>query len=140
MPILSKIIERAVHSQVTEYLEQHKLLSDSQFGYRKKRSTEQATILLRDEIRKHVNEGKLVGAVFIDLSRAFDTINHANLTEKLRVNGINGSELEWFQLYLFNRKQIIVLDGAKSKEEPVTSGVPHRAGDTVLKVEGPIFF
>ena len=105
LPILSKICERAVHFQVMKHLEDQKLLTDRQFGYRKNRSTEQAAILLSDEIRKQVNDGKLVGAMFLDLSRAFDTISHATLTEKLTLYGISGDELEWFKSYLFNRRQ-----------------------------------
>jgi len=97
-------------------LENHKLLSESQYGYRKKRSTEQATIVLCDEIRKKVQEGKLFGAVFLDLSRAFDTINHATLVEKLTLYGLRGKELDWFKSYLFNRKQLVEIDGVRSNE------------------------
>ena len=98
LPIVSKICERAVHMQVVKYLEDHKLLSGSQYGYRRKRSTEQAATFLCDEICKNVNEGKLVGAVFIDLSRAFDTINHATLLEELTLYGIKS---EWFISYVW---------------------------------------
>eukprot|EP00795_Rhopilema_esculentum_P010408 gene10408-19109_t len=77
LPVLSKVIENTVHRQVMEFLEQNKLLSAFQFRFRPKLSTELAATLLLDDIRKNVDEGKLVGAAFIDLSKAFDTIIYA---------------------------------------------------------------
>ena len=74
LPVLSKIIEKAAHQQVMEYFEENKLLSAFQFGFRPKLSTELAATLLLDDIRKNVDEGKLVGAAFIDLWKAFDRI------------------------------------------------------------------
>ena len=68
--ICSKILERAVHKQLTDHPEINDLLSKTQFGYRKNRSTELATILLSDNIRKAVNEGHLVGVLYVDLSKA----------------------------------------------------------------------
>ena len=69
----SKILERAVHKQLIDYLETNDLFSKTQFGYRKNRSTELVTILLSDNIRKTVGEGHLVGVLYVDLSKAFDT-------------------------------------------------------------------
>ena len=75
LPILSKILERAAHKQLTEFLESNNLLSRNQFGYRKRRSTEYATALFTDNIRKEADTGNLVGAIFVDLSKAFDTLS-----------------------------------------------------------------
>ena len=72
IPVLvltSKVIERVIHSQRSEYLESNKLISDCQFGFRKHRFTELATALFTDKIKKKVNEGKLVGSIFLELKR-----------------------------------------------------------------------
>ena len=72
-------MEKAVHEQLMQYLEENKVLSKTQFGYRKGRSTELATLFLTDEISKEIDNGKMVGALFINLSKAFDTLSHSIL-------------------------------------------------------------
>ena len=72
-------MEKAVHEQLMQYLEENKVLSKTQFGYRKGRCTELATLFLTDEISKEIDNGKMVGALFIDLSKAFDTLSHSIL-------------------------------------------------------------
>ena len=72
LPTLPKILDRVVHTQIMEYLETHGLLSKNQFGYRTKRSTESATTLFIDTMRREIDNGKLVGALPADLSKAFD--------------------------------------------------------------------
>ena len=134
LPVVSKIMERAVQKQLKDYLEENKLLSDTQFGYRKKRSTELATSLILDEIRKAGDNGCLTGAVFIDLSKAFDTIGHSTLIRKLQDYGVNGNELQWFIDYLFGRLQYISYANEQSKCYPITCGVPQGS------ILGPILF
>jgi len=109
LPILSKVLEKAVHSQLIEYLENKKLLSDSQFGYRTNRSTTVATAVFVDDIRLAGDEGKLTGALFLDLSKAFDTINHEVILKKIATYGVYNTELYWFSDYLFNRCQTVVI-------------------------------
>ena len=101
LPALSKLLERAVHSQLIEYLENNELLSKVQFGYRSKRSTSSAATIFVDDIRREMDKGKLTGAVFLDLTKAFDTISHTVLIEKIRSYGVYGNELIWFTDYLF---------------------------------------
>ena len=84
LPVLSKLLEKSVHTQLIDFLETNKLLNDSQFGYREKRSTQIATTLFVDEIKEAAKNGKMVGAVFLDLSKAFDTIIYDVILKKLQ--------------------------------------------------------
>ena len=118
-------MEKAVNSQLIEYLETSNLLCNSQFGYRKNRSTELATTLLFDRIRKETDKGNTSGVVFIDLSKAFDTLGHSRLLAKLRSYGFEGVESEWFTNYLFGRTQRVKIDDQLSDSYPVNSGVPQ---------------
>ena len=74
LPVCSKILEKCIHNQLLTYLEDLKLLSSRQFGYRKQRNTELAATLLLDEVRENMNKGEITGSIFIDLSKAFDTL------------------------------------------------------------------
>ena len=124
LPVLSKIIEKAVHRQVIAFLEDKKLISQSQFGFRHKLSTELAATLLLDNIRQYVDEGNLVGATFIDLSKAFDTISHSNLLKKLPQYGICDKELRWFTDYLFHRSIVVSYGNCPSSKREILTGVP----------------
>ncbi len=89
------------------YLESNNLLSIYQFGFRSKRSTELAATLLVDNRKKEIDLGNYTGAIFLDLRKAFDTVSHGALLTKLPSYGIHGSELAWFENYLFNRRQVV---------------------------------
>ena len=134
LPVISKIIEKAIHRQLITYLDQNALLSHFQFGFRPKLSTELAATHLLDNIRKSVDDGKLVGAVFIDLSKAFDTISHSKLLEKLPKYGIDGKEYAWFKDYLFARKAVVSYNNCVSDEKELYSGVPQGS------ILGPLLF
>ena len=134
IPAISKIAEKVIHSQLTNYLEENSLINDDQFGFRRLRSTEHAAIQFTDNIKKKVNEGKLVGSVFIDLTKAFDTLSHSKLLLKLSSYGINNNELDWFKDYLFNRSQCVQYNNSLSKEEKVSCGVPQGS------IVGPLLF
>ena len=134
LPALSKLLEKAVHSQLMEYLETNKLLNQSQFGYRANRSTQLATTLLVDEIREAGENGKLVGALFLDLSKAFDTISHDVILDKLKTYAVLDIEIAWFTDYLFNRSQQVEIGNQKSTHFKVMSGVPQGS------ILGPLLF
>ncbi|XP_057308170.1 uncharacterized protein LOC130646052 [Hydractinia symbiolongicarpus] len=132
LPVLSKILEKAIHNELVNYLEKEKLLNDCQYGFRSKRSTKLASTLFCDSIRRKIDGGKLVGAVYIDLSKAFDTIGHSLLLNKLRTYGIKGKELAWFTDYFFNRSQLVDINNIRSSYEPIYCCVPQ--DDTVIYV------
>lgn len=134
LPVLSKILEKAVHHQFYSFLENNKLLSDCQFGFRKQRSTKLASILFCDTVRKEMDNGNLTGCVYLDLSKAFDTIGHNILLDKLSMYGVLGSELAWFTDYLFNRNQLIEIQNICSSPNTITSGVPQGS------ILGPLMF
>ena len=108
-----------------DYLEKHNLITPYQFGCRKNRSTNEAATILVDNIREMVDKGPLVGAVFIDLSKAFDRLSHDMLLEKLSSYGIQNGELSWITDYLFCRKQFVQIDGCCSDSNQVFAGVPQ---------------
>ena len=101
LSVMSKILERAVQKQLLSYLESEKLLTNSQYGFRPKRSTEMAATAFFDSIRCEADKGNLVGTIFIDLRKAFDTLSHSKLIEKLSSYGIDNIELDWFTDNLF---------------------------------------
>jgi hypothetical protein len=88
LPIVSKLLERAVHTQLGEYLKEHNILSPYQCGFRKAHSTEFAALSLADTIRRNIEQGQLTGALFIDFRKAFDSIDHSVLLNKLSALGI----------------------------------------------------
>lgn len=125
LPIASKILERAVHTQLMEYMEKNNLNSEQQFGYRRKRSTDIAATVFLDSIRTEIDRGNLVGATFIVLYKSFDTVGHSILLSKLPSFGIHDNELNWSTVYLLNRKQQVVYENSKSNASNITCGVPQ---------------
>lgn len=131
---LSKLLEKAMKKRLLSYLDKHNLLSSHQFGFRAKMGTEQAISALTNFIVKHVDKGSKVIGVFLDLAKAFDTISHDMLYEKLKNIGINGKPLKWFISYTKNRKQIVELNKCLSDTAEIKYGVPQGS------VLGPILF
>ena len=91
---MSKAIQRTVHTQLMKYMIDNSLLYQHQFGFRPRMSTELAAIKLIDDIRSSLDKGNLVSTLFIDLSKAFDTISHAQLLTKLTQYGIKNIKLK----------------------------------------------
>ena len=93
-----------------------------------------AATLLCDRVRQEIDSGKMIGAVYLDLTKAFDTIGHSILINKLPAFGIQGKELVWLTDYLFNRYQSVEIKGCSSCKEPIMTGVPQRS------ILGPLLF
>ena len=102
-----QILERCIHSQLMNHLETHKLLSQDQFGFLSEQNTDAAATMFVDSIRKNMDLAKLIGAIFIDLSKVFDTLSHSQIINNLSNYGIRNVEKEFFINYLFNRKQLV---------------------------------
>ena len=107
LPVVSKVLERVVHHQLHSFLREHKLLSPFQCGFRRNHSTEFAAIAFSDYIRRGIDLGLLTGSVFIDLRKAFDSVDHEILISKLESYGLKDIELDWFRNYLTDRKQLV---------------------------------
>ena len=100
LSIFDKIIEKLMHARLYEFLELHKVLFLNQFGFRKRHSTAHSLIEITEVIKESIDKGKYGCGIFIDLKKAFDTVNHQILLTKLEHYGIRGSILKWFESYL----------------------------------------
>ena len=99
LPSISKILEKLIFKQLSTYLNEHKVLYASQYGFRAGHSTELASIELIDRITQDLDKGKIPISIFLDLSKAFDTLDHVILLQKLNYYGITSVELKLFQDY-----------------------------------------
>ena len=125
LSFFSKIFEKIVYIIVFDFLCENEILYDYQFGFRSKHSTQQALITLVDMVTKSLDRGNITISLFIDLKKAFDTVQHRILLRKLYAYGIRGILLKWFESYLTDRSQYVIYDGVKSETRPVKC-VSHR--------------
>ena len=100
LPTISKLFEMVVHDQISLYFSQNNYLSSSQYGFRKLHSTEHAILEIADRISCELDKGNTPLAIFLDLSKAFDTLNHTILLSKLKYYGVSELALKWFNTYL----------------------------------------
>ena len=121
-------------NRVYSFLEEHKCIYLLQFGFRQKHSVNHALIQITENIRKALDEKKFACGVFIDLQKAFDTVNHHILTAKLEHYGIRGVANNWFKSYLSGRTQYVSIQGYDSDDKAVLHGVPQGS------VLGPLLF
>ena len=105
--MFSKILEKLMYNRILSFINKHKLLFEYQFGFREKHGTDIALIVLLDKIMSSINDGEIVLGVFLDLSKAFDTVNHDILLKKLHKYGIRGVVYDWFVSYLFEWSQYV---------------------------------
>ena len=129
-----KILEKIIHSQITFYLDVNNILSDNQYGFRKERSTSLAIFDVLKNLHENWNENAFSGCVFIDFSRAFDSIDHSILVEKLKLYGFDENSLKFMQNYMSNRVQRTTVNGHISSPAKVSYGT---AQGSIL---GPLIF
>jgi hypothetical protein len=134
LPVISKIFERIVFNQMYAYLTSNNLLYDSQHGFRMEHSTETASLEFIDKIYMSLDNGFTPLALFLDLSKAFDTLDHDILLSKLDYYGISGNEHLWFKNYLKDRQQFTMYSEINSDLLPLNTGVPQGS------ILGPLLF
>ena len=110
LSIFSKIFEKMMYKRLVEFLEKQQILYSKQFGFRKKHSTYMPIMLLVDKLVRAMEKGEFVLGIFLDFSKAFDTVDHKILFEKLEYCGIRGTALDWFVSYLDNRQQYVTFE------------------------------
>jgi len=130
----SKIYEKVVYKRLYGYLISKSIIYDSQYGFRKGHSTIHAVSEMIENVIEAFDRRESTLAVFLDLSKAFDTIDHTILLKKLEFYGIRGKALDWFTSYLDHRSQFVSVDGLNSDMSYIKCGVPQGS------VLGPLLF
>ena len=131
---INKIIEKIMHERLLSFLEKFNCIYGLQYGLRTGHSTNHCLFDLTENIRKAIDENKYAVGVFVDLQKAFDTVDHTILLNKLYHYGIRGTSNEWFKSYLTNRTQFVTINGTDSDIRSMEFGVPQGS------VLGPLLF
>lgn len=131
---IEKIYEKVMYNRIIGFLNNHDILYPKQFGFRKQHSTSQAVLTIVERIRHCLDKGELACGVFVDLQKAFDTVDHKILLSKLNHYGIRGKANDWFRSYLTGRLQYVSIGEFKSQLKAILHGVPQGS------VLGPLLF
>ena len=134
LPTISKILESVIFDQLTQHFYDHKLFSEQQYGCRKNSSTEIATLELIDRLVRQLDQRDIPINFYLDLSKAFDSINHKILAVKLKHYGIRGVALNLISNYLHDRYQYVQIDCTVSQVRPLIRGVSQGS------ILGPLLF
>ena len=134
LPAISKILEKLVYKRIHDFITRHNILTPDQFGFRPKHSTYMAINKLYDLISTSLDRKSYTVGIFLDLSKAFDTLDHQILLNKLNHYGIRGVANFWIKSYLDNRKQFVVFNDHQSPTSVIKCGVPQGS------ILGPLLF
>ncbi len=135
LPFLSKILERLVHARLLEHMNFIQLDEQFQSGFKNLHSTESALLYVTDKLRMSADKNQISILITLDLSAAFDTIDHSTLLDTLHSHlGISDLALDWFRSYLSNRFQTVLFNNNYSDPKPMPHGVPQGS------VDGPLLF
>ena len=131
---INKIFEKTLHSRLTSFLDKHSILYSLQFGFRKGYSTSHAVLYLTELIHNAIDKGGYACGVFLDLQKAFDTVDHSILLQKMSHYGVRGLAYSLFKSYLQDRSQFVTINGKSSEKCHMEHGVPQGS------VLGPLLF
>ena len=134
LPLLGKLFEKVIKKRFTKFLDKYNLINPHQFGFRKGYSTELAVAEVQNSLLKSLDNKKIACAVFLDLAKAFDTVDHKLLLDKLEMHGIRGCALSLIKSYLSDRTHLVTINDAKSSFLTLDIGVPQGS------VLGPLLF
>ena len=134
LPFFSKIYEKIIYNHIINFLTINDILYDKQFGFRKGHATNHAIITLVGKVARALDTGKIVVGVYLDPRKAFDTVPHTILLDKLHRMGIRGNLLCLIKNYLEDRVQFVNYNDHSSRTQPITIGVPQGS------ILGPLFF
>ena len=134
LPLFSKILERLMYNRLVYFINKHDHLCKFQFGFREDHSTNVALIYLVDKFSNSLDTGEYVLGLFLDFTKAFATVNHVILLQKLEHLGVRGISLNWFESYLSNRSQYVDHSGISSELQYIHCGVPQGS------ILGPLLF
>ena len=134
LSVFNRILEKIMYNRLSNFIEKMNIIYAKRFGFRSHHSTEHAILSIVDKIHEGIEKGMFSCGIFLDFSKAFDTVNHAILVRKLEHYGIRGIAKDWFVSYLSNRKQFTSIGNTNSGELPISCGVPQGS------VLGPLLF
>ena len=133
-PLFSKILEKLMYNRLLSFLNKCNVINKKQFGFRNNHSTYMALLIMLENIRNALDNGECAVGIFLDFQKAFDTVDHNFLLDKLFNYGITGIALEWFKSYLSNRHQVVKYNNYESEPRTILCGVPQGS------ILGPLLF